>query len=238
MLSDSKWKPQLCKSKVIVKNHYSVLLFHLSLTHTHTLTTHTHFLLCAQASVNLLRRRKWRSQERERERAEILRKPKGGRQTARMEWVKMTFHFRCGVWLHFIIVVAVQFSSVGQKVMSDSLQPRKLQHTRLPCPSFLPEFSQTHVHWLSDANQPSHPLSFPSPPSLNLSQHHGVFPWGSSSHQVAKSFGASALASVLSVDNQGWFPLGLTGLRANPSNQSVLSLGHCTFLTYFHFCLN
>ena len=46
--------------------------------------------------------------------------------------------------------------------------------------------SWTHVHQVSDAIQPSHPLSYPSPPALNLSQHQGLFQWVSSSHQVAK----------------------------------------------------
>ena len=50
----------------------------------------------------------------------------------------------------------------------------------------LPESTQTHVHWVGDAIQPSHPLLSPSPPVLNLSQHQGLFKWVSSSHQVAK----------------------------------------------------
>ena len=50
----------------------------------------------------------------------------------------------------------------------------------------LAEFTQTHVHWVGDAIQPSHPLSSPSPPALNLSQHQGLFQWVSSSYQVAK----------------------------------------------------
>ena len=50
----------------------------------------------------------------------------------------------------------------------------------------LMEFTQTHVHWVGDAIQPSHPLSSASPPSFNLSQHQGLFKWVSSSHQVAK----------------------------------------------------
>ena len=50
----------------------------------------------------------------------------------------------------------------------------------------LPEFAQTDVHWLSDAIQPSHPLSPSSPPHYNLSQHQGLFQWVSCSHQVAK----------------------------------------------------
>ena len=48
------------------------------------------------------------------------------------------------------------------------------------------EFVQTRVHWVSDAIQPSHPLSSPSPPAFNLFQHQGLFQWISSSHQVAK----------------------------------------------------
>ena len=54
-----------------------------------------------------------------------------------------------------------------------------------PVLHYLPEFAQTHVHWVSDAIQPSHPLSSPSP-AFNLSQHQGLFQWVSFSHQVAK----------------------------------------------------
>ena len=57
------------------------------------------------------------------------------------------------------------------------------------------EFAQTHVHWVSDAIQPSHPLLSPSP-AFNLSQHQGLFQWVSSSHR-GQGFGASASASVL-----------------------------------------
>ena len=67
--------------------------------------------------------------------------------------------------------------------MSDSLWPHCLQHTRLPCPSPVPEFTQTLVHWASDAIQPSCPLSSPSPPAFNLSQRQGFFQWVSSSYQ-------------------------------------------------------
>ena len=56
----------------------------------------------------------------------------------------------------------------------------------LPVHHQLPEFTQTHVLWVGDAIQPSHPLSSPFPPALNLSQHQGLFKWVSSSHQVAK----------------------------------------------------
>ena len=74
-------------------------------------------------------------------------------------------------------IQSVQFSC---SVMSNSLWPRGLQPTRL---SQLLRLAQTQVHWVSDTIQPSHPLSIPS---LNLSQHQGLFKWVSSSHQVAK----------------------------------------------------
>ena len=56
----------------------------------------------------------------------------------------------------------------------------------LPVDHQLPEFTQTRVYWVGDAFQPFHPLSSPSPPAFNLSQHQGLFQWVSSSHQVAK----------------------------------------------------
>ena len=73
-------------------------------------------------------------------------------------------------------IYSVQFS---RSVMSDSLQPHELQHAKPPCPSRLqlPESIQTHVHQVGDAIQPSHPLSSPSPPALNFSQHQGLFKW-------------------------------------------------------------
>ena len=56
----------------------------------------------------------------------------------------------------------------------------------LPVHHQLPEFTQTHVHWVGDVIQPSHPLLSPSPPAPNPSQHQGVFQWINSSHEVAK----------------------------------------------------
>jgi len=67
---------------------------------------------------------------------------------------------------------SLQFSC---SVISDALRSHGLQHTRLPCPLQLPELAQTHVHRVSDAIQTSHPLSSPSCPVFNLSQHHGRF---------------------------------------------------------------
>ena len=73
----------------------------------------------------------------------------------------------------------------------------------------LPKFAQTHVHWVGDAIQPSHPLSSPFPPAFNLSQHQGLFQWVSSSHQVAKvlehSISPSSEYSGLSSFRIDWF---------------------------------
>ena len=76
---------------------------------------------------------------------------------------------------------------------------------------YLQKFAQTHVHWVNDAIQPCQALSPPSP-VFNLSLHQGLFKWASSLNQVAKSTEASASASVLPMNTQGWFSLGLTGL--------------------------
>ena len=74
------------------------------------------------------------------------------------------------------------------------------------------EFAQTHVHWVSDAIQPSHPLLSPSPPAFNLSQHQGIFQWVSSSHQVAKVLEFQLQHQSFQWNIQDLFPLGWTGL--------------------------
>ena len=80
----------------------------------------------------------------------------------------------------------------------------------LPVHHQLPEFTQTHVHRVSDAIQPSHPLSSPSPPALNLSQHQSLFQWVSSLHQVAKVLEFQLQHQVLPMNTQDW-SLGWTG---------------------------
>ena len=72
------------------------------------------------------------------------------------------------------------------------------------------EFAQTHVHWVSNAIQPSHPLSPLSLPALNLSQHQGLFPMSQFFISGGHIIGASSL--VLLMNTLCWFPLGLTGL--------------------------
>ena len=81
---------------------------------------------------------------------------------------------------------SIQFSSVLSLSRVWLCNPMNRSTQGLTVHHQLPEFTQTHVHWVGDAIQPSHPLSSPSPPALNLSQHQGLFKWVSSSHQVAK----------------------------------------------------
>ena len=79
----------------------------------------------------------------------------------------------------------VQFSSVAQSCPT-LCDPMNCSMPGLPVHHQLLESTQTHVHQVSDAIQPSHPLSSPSPPVLNPSQHLGLFQWVSCSHEVAK----------------------------------------------------
>ena len=78
-----------------------------------------------------------------------------------------------------------QFSSVTQSCPT-LCDPMNCSTPGLPVHHQLPEFTQTHVHWVGDAIQPSHPLSFPFPPAPNPSQYQGLFQWVNSSHEVAK----------------------------------------------------
>ena len=80
---------------------------------------------------------------------------------------------------------SVQFSSVAQLCLT-LCDTMICSMPGLPVHHQLPEFTQTHAHWLSDAIQPSHALWSFSPPTFNLSQHQGLFQWVSSLHQVAK----------------------------------------------------
>ena len=140
-----------------------------------------------------------------------------------------------------------QFSSVAQSCptlcdpMNHSTPGRPVHHQLL-------EFTQTHVHRVGDAIQPSHPLSSPSPPAPSPSQHQSfpmsqLFTWG------GQSIGVAASASVLPMNTRDWSPLGWTGwisLRAWDSqessptpqfksiNSSALSLLHSPTLTSIH----
>jgi len=76
------------------------------------------------------------------------------------------------------------------RLCSTLCDPMDCSTPGFPVLHHLPELAQTHVHWVGDAIQPSHPLSSPSP-AFNLSQHQGLFQWVSSSHQVTKEWSFS-----------------------------------------------
>ena len=98
-----------------------------------------------------------------------------------------------GVGCHFLLqqspwvpqYLVFGFSSVTQSC-STLCDPMECSTPGLPVHHQFPELAQTHVHRVSDAIQPSHPLPSPSPPAFNLSPHQSLFQWVSSSYQVAK----------------------------------------------------
>ena len=144
--------------------------------------------------------------------------------------------------------ISVQFSSVAQSCLT-VCNPMNRSMPGLPVHHQLPEFTQTHVHWVGDAIQPSHPLSSLSPPAPNASQHQGLFQWVNSSHHVAKVLEFQLQHSVLPTNTQDWSPLGWTGWISLQSkglsrvfsnttvqkiNSSVLSVLHSPNLTSIH----
>ena len=92
----------------------------------------------------------------------------------------------------------------------------------LPVLHHLPEFAQSHVHWVGDATQPSYPLSLLLLPSIFPSIR--VFSSELAPHQVAKVLELQLQHPVLPMNIQGWFPLGLTGLISLQSNGLSKSL--------------
>ena len=105
--------------------------------------------------------------------------------------------------------MSVQFSSVAQSCPT-LCNPMDCSMPGLPVHHQLLEFIQTHVHWVGDAIQPSHPQSSPSPPAFNLS-HFQSFQMRQLFASGGQSIGVSASTSVLPMNIQHWFPLGWTG---------------------------
>ena len=93
----------------------------------------------------------------------------------------MIFKYQTDILKNSFSFSSVQFNSVAQSCPT-LCDPMNRSTPGLPVHHQLPEFTQTHVHWVSDAIQPSHPLSSPSPLTFNLSQHQSLFQWVSSSH--------------------------------------------------------
>ena len=88
-------------------------------------------------------------------------------------------------WVIKSLLGCIQFSSAAQSGPTPC-DPMNCSTSGLPVHHHLPEFTQTHIHRIRDAIQPSHPQSSPSPPAPNPSQHQSVFQWVNSSHEVAK----------------------------------------------------
>ena len=120
-------------------------------------------------------------------------------------------------------IFLVQFSSVIQSCPT-LCNPMDLSTPGLPVYHQLPEFTQTHVRWVGDAIQPSHPLSSTSSPAFNLSQCQRLFKWVSSLHQVAK-----ALTFQLQHQSFQWIFRthflwdGLVGSPCSPGDSQVFS---------------
>ena len=89
------------------------------------------------------------------------------------------------IYVPIIFILLLQFSSVAQSCPT-LCNPMNRSTPGLPVHHQLPEFTQTHIHRVGDAIQPSHPLSSSSPPAPNPSQHQGLFQWVNSLHEVAK----------------------------------------------------
>ena len=103
---------------------------------------------------------------------------------------------------------SVQFSSVTQSCPT-LCDPMNRSTPGFPVHHQLPEFTQTHVHRVSDDSQPSHPLSSPSPLAPNPSHNQSLFWWVNSSYEVAKVL--EFLASFLPKKSQDWSPSEWTG---------------------------
>ena len=107
----------------------------------------------------------------------------------------------------FIKMPSVQFSCSVLTLCN----PMDCSTPALPVHHQHSEFTQTNVHWLSDAIQPSHPLLSPSPPASHLSQHQGSFQMSQLFTSGGQSIGVSASTSVLPMNTQDWSPLGRIG---------------------------
>ena len=99
-------------------------------------------------------------------------------------WILSSIGVGKYVWSHYC-VTSDQIRSVAQSCPT-LCDPMNHSTPVLPVHHQLPEFTETHVHRVSDAIQPSHPLSSPCPPAPNPSQHHSLFQWVNSSYEVAK----------------------------------------------------
>ena len=123
--------------------------------------------------------------------------------------IVLTRTYDRGKCLQFISVQSLSHVRLFATAMNHSTPGLPVHHQ-------LPEFTQTHVHRVGDAIQPSHPMSSPFPPAPNSSQHQGLFfAYG------GQSIGVSASASVLPMSTQYWSPLGWTGWSIASATQWI-----------------
>ena len=122
-----------------------------------------------------------------------------------------------------------QFSSVAQSCPT-LCNPMNRSTPCLPVHHQLPGFTQIHVHWISDAIQPSHPLSSPSPPAPNPSQHQGLFQWANSWHEVVKKYWSFSFNISPSNEHSGLISLRMDWLDLLAFQQILKSLlqHHCS----------
>ena len=148
------------------------------------------------------------------------------------------------------VLSLIQFSSVAQ-LRPTLCDPMDCSTPGFPVHHKLPEFTQTYIHWVGDAIQPSHPLSPPSPPAFSLSQHQGIFPMSQFFTSGGQTIGVSASASVLPMNTHSglisfrmdWLDLlVLQGIRQESSptpqfksiNSLVLSFLYSPTFTSIH----
>ena len=146
-----------------------------------------------------------------------------------------------------ILPPSVQFSSVAQSCPT-FCDPMNRSTPGLPVYNQLPEFTQSQVHRVRDAIQPSHPLSSPSPPAPNPAQHQNLFQWVNSSHEVAKVLEFQLQYHSLQRNPRADLQNGLVGSPCSPRDcqessptpqfksikSSALSLLHSPTLTSIH----
>ena len=130
--------------------------------------------------------------------------------------------------------VSVQFSSVAQSCAT-LCDPMNRSTPGLPVHHQLPEFTQTRVHRVTDAIQPSHPLSSPSPPAPNPSQHQSFFQWVNSAWGGQRT-GVSALALFSPKNTQGWSPSEWTGWISLQSKGLSRVFSNTTVQKHQFFC--
>ena len=130
---------------------------------------------------------------------------------------------------------SIQFSSVTQSCLT-LCDPMNHSTPGLPVHHQLPEFTQTHVHRVGDAIQPSHPLSSPSPAAPNPSQHQALFQWVNSSHEVAKVLEFQLQHQSFSVNTQDWYTLGWTGWISLQSKGLSRVFSNTTVQKHQFFC--